>query len=442
MINTQTKNPIGKLGVWLLLVTIFLIACNAISDSSMQMEESPILRLLERKAGLIAYMGMDGNIYTIDQAGGNQNIISTDAQGLDPAFLLQFRKFAWSPDGQRLAYIGFTDSAVTLNTSGPDGSDQNEVFSSDNEMPFYLQWTPDGKQLSFLSVMGDSQNFHLRVSPVKGSAEPTTLGSGSPLFMSWEPDSRRVLTHHGGNVGEGPLTRLSIRNLDIIAEQDLGLTPAVFQAPAWSPDGNVLLMAVVDNGENALVLTNLQGRVRQTLATFDTAVAFNWSPDGEYISYIDSGRSRQGVLGKLTVIDPIDPDRKFVSEQNLVGAYFWSPDGKQIAFFTFELGQDAEGQDVALGIAIHILDVQSGESRQLSFDGEPLVFSPSSQFGQVLQFFDQYNQSATIWSPDSENIVVPMAVDRDQSIIVVLAVSGNLEPRPIVDGVLAFWSSR
>ena len=83
-----------------------------------------------------------------------------------------------------------------------------------------------------------------------------------------------------------------------------------------------------------------------------------------------------------------------------------------------------------------MLDTVSGESKLL------FTFRPTSQFSAVLPYFDQYHQSATIWSPDSNNLVLSFVSQDGSPGIAVVAASGQLEPRIIAQGFIAFWSWR
>ena len=63
--------------VALLLIALLLSAC---LPQNMQVPQSPLLPFLERKSGLIAYIGTDWNIYSADQAGKNITAYTADAQ--------------------------------------------------------------------------------------------------------------------------------------------------------------------------------------------------------------------------------------------------------------------------------------------------------------------------------------------------------------------------
>jgi hypothetical protein len=80
------------------------------------------------------------------------------------------------------------------------------------------------------------------------------------------------------------------------------------------------------------------------------------------------------------------------------------------------------------------MDTGSGETQQLA------LFRPTNDFVNILPYFDQYHRSATIWSPDSRNLVIPALSPEGDPGIYVVEAAGNLQPRYISDGSLAFWS--
>src|SRR5512142_1275820 len=92
------------------IITLFMMALilSSCLPQNMQVPQSPLLPLLERKSGLIAYIGADWNIYTSDQASKKITAYSKDAvipKNATDAF--HFYAFpTWSPDGDRLAFAG------------------------------------------------------------------------------------------------------------------------------------------------------------------------------------------------------------------------------------------------------------------------------------------------------------------------------------------------
>jgi Tol biopolymer transport system component len=252
--------------------------------------------------------------------------------------------------------------------------------------------------------------------------------------------------HSGGsaqsNPGSAKVAFLDVR--EQVVETGLGLPPGNFQAPAYSPDGSHLLIAgESDQGKQVLLLTDARGTQESMVAELQGGVAFGWAPTGTHAAYIASSRSDGPVVGGLSLVDLADPSAPAVSEVQAeqVAGFFWSPDGKQLAYFVPALARPEEGQPTPapeagqgpIYLQMHVAQVRSGQSKLVS------TFRPSEQFLNLLFTFDQYQRSATIWSPDSQYLVVP-ATDGQQHGLFIVPASGAFEPRFLTEGVLAFWS--
>jgi Tol biopolymer transport system component len=246
---------------------------------------------------------------------------------------------------------------------------------------------------------------------------------------------------HAGGGSAGSAERMAFLQVDSEVKEDgLGLLPASFQAPAWSPDGSHILLATRDeNNENSVILTDAAGVLQKTLGTFTGEAAFAWSNDGEKVAYIASEQLIDtGLLGPLHVVNLATSEE--IVQDRQVFAFFWSPNSEKIAYFvpylsnaTPEAGAEgSSSQDVLM--QLNVLDVKTGENR------EQYTFQPTQDFLSVLTYFDQYHQSNTIWSPDNNNLVLSFLDGQEQPGIAVVAASGQLEPRLLGQGFLAFWS--
>lgn len=412
------------------------------------------LAAIERKSGLIAYVGPDGNIYTVNQGGGRQRAITQDAriplEGEEDVQQQAYLFPTWARDSKTLAFAGINGEfgnpeLATIYISGPDGSDLTEIYSSDSHRPLYLNWAPGDEQVTFLSS-SQAPGLLLQAAPVAGG-ETQILDAGTPFYWDWAPDGRRLLIHAGENAEDARVSILTL--MDEVVEEGVDIQPGMFQAPAWSPLGDQLLVfADAEDGKRELLLTDDRGVVEQTLvAVEEEAMAFAWSPDGKKVAYIaDTTPGAQGMLGVLSLIDLDHPeDEPIVTGEDQAIAFYWSPDSKKIAYFvpallpaessgaTGEADEETSGGEV-LVLGLFILDVNSGESRQIRF------FQPTPEFFSTLSFFDQYQRSATIWSPDSKNVVVSAVSGEENRGIWVINASGQLDPRLVAPGSLAFWS--
>jgi Tol biopolymer transport system component len=431
--------------------TVIALLIASCLPQDIQVPQSPLLSVLERKSGLIGYIGIDGNVYVSDQGGGNRTQLTKDAvipqSQSEPVFYYQYP--TWSRDGSQLAFIGMgSDGAQTKSNvmvANVEAASVNEIYASENEHPIYLNWSPDNANLSFISSNVSGQNIILQSVPSRGG-DRTIFDTGSPYYWSWAPDGSVMIVHAGGAAASSPdhIAFLSLDATDI-REQALDSTPASFQAPAWSPDGSRIALARVSEKENQIVVTDAAGQNPKKVGTFTTRTAFAWSSDSTRIAYIDSEQSLSaGTIGSLHIVD-LETSEEIVEDANAnIIAFFWAPSGDELAYFTIIQVQpegnssgtagDSTQDTPQLALELYVLDVDSGESRKL------YTYTPTEQFLNVLPYFDQYHQSATIWSPDNNNLVLSFMDEAGTPGIAIVAASGNLEPRFLAEGYLAFWS--
>ncbi|HEX5942643.1 MAG TPA: hypothetical protein VFY66_10215, partial [Anaerolineales bacterium] len=204
-----------------------------------------------------------------------------------------------------------------------------------------------------------------------------------------------------------------------------------------------IALARLAEDKNEIIVTDSAGANPQTIGTFTEKTAFAWSRDGTRFAYIDGVQALDaGTIGPLHIVD-METSEEIVEDGNIV-AFFWSPSGEEIAYFIL-LQAQAEGNSSGESggstqaapqyvLNLQVLNVTNGESREL------FTYRPTQQFLSILPYFDQYHQSATIWSPDNNNLVLSFLGQSGSPGIAIVAASGNLEPRMLAQGYLAFWS--
>jgi Tol biopolymer transport system component len=405
--------------------------------------QSPLLSTLERKAGLIAYIGIDGNMYVSDQAGRNLKQLTDDAVTSSQASEFNFYQLpTWSRDGNQLAFVGTsgtsTNATAKLFVANIADDKTSEIYSTQSEFPIYLYWSPDDSNVSFISSSVSGTALILQSVPIDGG-ERTIIDTGSPYYWSWAPNGRTLITHSGGaqnSAAPEHLAFIQIQDSEII-EDGLDTIPASFQAPAWSPDGSHILLTRLEDDKKEIILTDGTGTYEKSIGGFEVNTAFGWSSDSKKVAFIDGAQSMPaGAIGTLNVVD-IETDTK-VSAGETVIAFFWSPDSEKVAYFIpLLMGNSAEGsetQSQRLLLQLNILDIKTGETREL------FTYQPTEQFQNTLPYFDQYHQSNTIWSPDNNNLVLSFLNEDGTPGIAIVAASGQLEPRFLAQGYLAFWS--
>lgn len=401
---------------------------------------------LEAPLGLIVYVGNNGNIYTTDRDGKQLSAITKDAD-LNPAngqvgHVYQYP--TWAPDGQHLAFVraSFSQSGqeVSLFSALSDGRKSVNTFTSQDFQPFYLSWSPNSQTIAFLG--SDATGALAQYTVAASGGKSKFISGGMPYYWDWSPDNRSMIVHIGGASSDSPDARLAIIGLDSSSpNKELDLKPGYFDAPAWSPIGNGLLLATQnDAGDNDLILADQDGKVKQVLAKLSGPVSFAWSPKGTLLAYAVFDPAASVPTIRLVELDSTHPDRKNqVAQGNLV-AFFWSPDGQKIAYFiqgsagpsafsTHTVDLTQAGTD----LVVWVYDRVSGNTKEVA------TFTPTDSFQQILPFYSQYQRSGTIWSPDSQDLVLSGVDSGGENAIYTVSANGS-HFQKIAGGDLAFWS--
>ena len=431
-------------------IVVFIFTASACSFVSGRLPALPGLQSKILTSGLIAYVGSDGNIYTIDQNASNRKAITRDAgeKGLAYSYPV------WSPDGLKLSYTELSGQTSTVFTVDPDGSNPVEVYTSQEHSPFYFYWSPDSQYVSFLSSTLTGGELSLQIVP-RSDGEARIIDTGQPYYWDWSPVSQSILIHAGGDSRSNPEARLALLTLGSdFKTNTLDLKPGPFQSPSWSPRGDKLLLAIDSgDGREALVVANSDGILLQELDVLSGPAAFAWSPDGSKIALLYSRPGAESVLRGLNILNSEPAPGVTIVADDSVVAFFWSPDGRQIAYLmpTFsglrspdqETTQSGAGYQTIgftnqpegrLLLGLWVYNLASGDNREI------FQFEPTDDFLNVIPFFDQYHRSSRFWSPDSQHLVVSAIDERgDPGIYVIDATAGGGANR-IADGLMAYWS--
>lgn len=407
----------------------------------------------------IVFVGNDTNIYVADPLTGATTALTHDAGDAHA-----YNYPTWSPDNHRIAFVGYTfqngsPTEGALFTASPRGEALTPIFKTTENFPFYLYWSPDSRFVAFLSN-APANTMALRVAQTDRADSMQEIDSGSPFYWAWSPDGAQIFTHVGGTRDQNENARLAFLDLqNAQTPRALDALPGAFQAPQWSRDGK-LLFSTPDGDAQMIALANTPDSPPTKLANYQGRASFAFSPDATRVAYlVTDARLRVPHYGPLRVVNADGTNARGISSENAL-AFQWSPDGKKLAFLTLTVTDnqqnfDARAPQLASNarepIAAAPLKNQAGQQLQFNWrvwdsatDETQLAatFVPTRSFLNVLPFFDQYANSSTFWSPDSQALVYTTLEDADTGSIWIADVSGKTSAKKIGAGVLAFWSWR
>ena len=233
-------------------------------------------------------------------------LIVADADGFNPRTIATSREPlmspAWSPDGKKLAYVGYEKgrSSIYVHTlaSGdlkqlvsekgingapawsPDGTKMLVTLSFEVNPDIYLvdlasgnrtrltdhygidtesSFSPDGRQIAFLSDRGGTPQVYV-MSVNGGEPRRVTFQGRQNLRPRFSPDGKSlaVVNLEGG--------RYSIAMVDLASGATRSLTDGPLdESPSFAPNGTVIIYATTGRGNAELATVTTDGRVRQRL---------------------------------------------------------------------------------------------------------------------------------------------------------------------------------
>jgi Tol biopolymer transport system component len=274
-------------------------------------------------------------IYVVPFAGGTPVRVAAGAQ-----------LPAWSPRGDRLAYV----RGRTLVVGAPRSAGHALVRVGKRESIVSVVWAPVGDALAY--TVGDERGHrslwvaHLQGKPRRLVGLRTSVDFERP---SWSPDGRELVVSHTARSADGVL-RSSLQIVDAATAHVRSVpnsTGAV--APQWSPDGTQI--AFSSGFTYGLQVIAPDGSGRRSIGGPITGIV--WSPDGTRVMGYDQEEERTAVV---MVAD---------GTEHTIGEYFnaagWDPSSRWL------VGRSYEG--------LAAIDPATDELRTIVSDGWTLSVS-------------------------------------------------------------------
>jgi TolB protein len=244
----------------------------------------------------------------------------------------------WLRDGKTLVYnSGGRLYRIPATGGAPEAIDTGFATRCNNDHGV----SPDGRELVISDQSQSDRKSRIYTLPVAGGAPKLVTPNGPSYWHGWSPDGKTLAycAERDGKydiyttpVGQGAETRLTTAK---------GLN----DGPEYSPDGKLIYFNSDRTGRMNLWRMKDDGADQEQLTDDEFN---NWfphpSPDGRTLVFVSFEKDVTGhpadkdvTLRRMTLADKkIDVLGRFLGGQGTVNVPCWSPDGKRIAFVTYQ----------------------------------------------------------------------------------------------------------
>ena len=273
--------------------------------------------------------GRVSQLWSVEVASGRKRMVTKD-DGVQPQ---------WSPNGEYIAYWaidldGDRDLWTIRASGGPAARITHDPFLDWNPV-----WSPDGAWLYFCSNRGGSMGIwripmKASTGEARGAPEPIHTPASYPAHLSFSRDGRHMVYVQQSTTG-----RLRTVRFDPVRERLISEPKQIIQSykgvsrPALSPDGKWLAYNSTEQEEDLFVLSIDGSGLRQLTNGGRRNRGPRWSPDGRQIAFFST---RSGDW-EIWTTDANGSDFRQITHLagNNVAWPVWSADGKYLAYTLF-----------------------------------------------------------------------------------------------------------
>jgi hypothetical protein len=289
--------------------------------------------------GQIAYIGEDGNLWLMNADATNQTQLTHILEG-------RVVGYDWSPEGRFLALVqtrrdDLSKQPTDIHLIDLERSEQTLVLSNAEYWDYgALAWSPSGERLAFIAADEGGFDTIVQVLEVKTGTlvgvyrqRCDGVGAGCPPrvnAVNWPPNEEYLAVDMYAceaillSLAETPTVRLRSSDLSARWMMNPAFAPTsqLIAWIEWAPQGE-------EDGDEAVVITDVTGRIRtrvrvHTCIDLGPNVMLSWAPDGRHLAI-------SGEEGLCVTHIETEETNALVSGQGTWNPS-WSADGKTVLF--------------------------------------------------------------------------------------------------------------
>ncbi len=215
-------------------------------------------------------------------------LIIADADGEAPHAIATSREPlmspAWSPDGQKIAYVGYERGNSAIYVQTPATGDLKR-FVGERGINGSPAFSPDGRQLAVTLSFEHNPDIYV-IDVASGARRRMTTDSAIDTEATWSPDGRTIafISDRGGTP---QIYTVSASGGD---QKRLTFQGKRNEKPVYSPDGKSMALVNLDSSSYRIALLDLGSGTLKTLSDGPLDESPSFAPNGVAVIYTKQGR--------------------------------------------------------------------------------------------------------------------------------------------------------